>query len=244
MFSVKKINSNWAELSSVDKVGVILRDQTSSLKAKYLAQAPCFIHGSTTSEIAGSWSHRSTHGRRLLSSSSNGGDLGTIIWPGRGTSTIPRGRMMQTSSKVLRIGVPKYQPHYSMIGPVMPTTNGFGFAFPKGSAMAADISREIAKLREDGRLQMIENAWFKSPTTGFDSEAKVIVAFNDDVCKLGQGILSKQELLWWFALSAPWVVAYGFISNTDFILREKQTSQELNDLLRVEKKFLRQKFRV
>ncbi|GMI76214.1 hypothetical protein HRI_001290700 [Hibiscus trionum] len=35
--------------------------------------------------------------------------------------------------------------------------------------MAADISREIAKLREDGRLQMLENAWFKSPTTGFDS---------------------------------------------------------------------------
>ncbi|KAK8532406.1 hypothetical protein V6N12_053849 [Hibiscus sabdariffa] len=106
MFSVKKItNSNWAELSSGDKVGrVILREQTSSLEAKYLAQAPCFIHGSTTSEIVGSWSHGSTHGRRLLSSSSNGGDLGTIIWPRRGTTTISRGRMMQTSSKVLRIG--------------------------------------------------------------------------------------------------------------------------------------------
>ncbi|KAL4324901.1 hypothetical protein GQ457_11G004020 [Hibiscus cannabinus] len=442
-----------AELSSVDKVGrVILREQTSSLEAKYLAQAPRFNHGSTTSEIVGSWSHGSTHGRRLLSSSSNGRDLGTIIWPRRGTSTISRGRMMQTSSKVLRIGVPvtngfpqllkvdrdlhtnvtivsgfcidvfraavdglkyqiayqfvpfeytnpnigeayddlvyqvylqkfdavvgdititanrslyvdftlpytdmgvgmvtqltpkdsrnlwiflkpltgglwlmivgvyvftatviwlierpsfveqtpqpnrqiermfrfsfsilvfanwdklssnlsravvllwvfvvfilgsnytatltsmmtvqqielnskisrvgyrvgpvtqevvgnlnfknssstspwltspeefenalsegsksggfsaiidelpyinifleKYRPHYSMIGPVMPTTNGFGFAFPKGSAMAVDISKEIAKLREDGRLQVIENAWFKSPTTGFDS---------------------------------------------------------------------------
>ncbi|KAK8650809.1 hypothetical protein V6N13_140433 [Hibiscus sabdariffa] len=36
--------------------------------------------------------------------------------------------------------------------------------------MAADISREIAKLRQDGRLQILENAWFKSPTTSLDSE--------------------------------------------------------------------------
>ncbi|XP_039034845.1 glutamate receptor 1.3-like [Hibiscus syriacus] len=69
----------------------------------------------------------------------------------------------------IKIFLEKYPSRYSMIGPVMPNTNGFGFAFPKGSAMASDISREIEKLRQDGRLQMLENAWFKSPTTSFDS---------------------------------------------------------------------------
>ncbi|KAB2073662.1 hypothetical protein ES319_A07G098100v1, partial [Gossypium barbadense] len=45
-----------------------------------------------------------------------------------------------------------------------------GSAFPKGSPMANDISREIAKLREDGTLQKLENEWFKSPIIDFDSD--------------------------------------------------------------------------
>ncbi|TYI73052.1 hypothetical protein E1A91_D07G103100v1, partial [Gossypium mustelinum] len=45
-----------------------------------------------------------------------------------------------------------------------------GDAFPKGSLMAHDISREIEKLREDGMLQRLENEWFKSPITNFDSD--------------------------------------------------------------------------
>ncbi|PPD66136.1 hypothetical protein GOBAR_DD36986 [Gossypium barbadense] len=64
----------------------------------------------------------------------------------------------------------KYPTRYSMVGHVMPVTNGFGFAFPKGSLMAHDISREIEKLREDGMLQRLENEWFKSPITNFDSD--------------------------------------------------------------------------
>ncbi|TYH09548.1 hypothetical protein ES288_A07G104700v1 [Gossypium darwinii] len=64
----------------------------------------------------------------------------------------------------------KYPTRYSMVGHVMPVTNGFGFAFPKGSPMANDISREIAKLREDGTLQKLENEWFKSPIIDFDSD--------------------------------------------------------------------------
>ncbi|KAG4137804.1 hypothetical protein ERO13_D07G094450v2 [Gossypium hirsutum] len=39
-----------------------------------------------------------------------------------------------------------------------------------GSLMAHDISREIEKLREDGMLQRLENEWFKSPITNFDSD--------------------------------------------------------------------------
>ncbi|MBA0548355.1 hypothetical protein Golob_019461 [Gossypium lobatum] len=63
----------------------------------------------------------------------------------------------------------KYSAHYSMVGPVNRTTNGFGFVFSKGSTLTRDISREIAKLREDGRLEMLENVWFKSSITNFDS---------------------------------------------------------------------------
>ncbi|XP_016743342.1 glutamate receptor 1.2 [Gossypium hirsutum] len=70
----------------------------------------------------------------------------------------------------ISIFLEKYPTRYSMVGSVMPTTNGFGFVFPKGSALARDISREIAKLREDGRLQALENAWFKTPIIDFDSE--------------------------------------------------------------------------
>ncbi|KAB2020889.1 hypothetical protein ES319_D07G100400v1 [Gossypium barbadense] len=70
----------------------------------------------------------------------------------------------------ISIFLEKYPTRYSMVGSVMPTTNGFGFVFPKGSALARDISREIAKLREDGRLQALQNAWFQTPIIDFDSE--------------------------------------------------------------------------
>ncbi|KAB2073666.1 hypothetical protein ES319_A07G098500v1 [Gossypium barbadense] len=69
----------------------------------------------------------------------------------------------------INVFLEKYSTHYSMVGPVNRTTNGFGFVFSKGSTLARDISREIAKLREDGRLEMLENVWFKSSTTNFDS---------------------------------------------------------------------------
>ncbi|KAL8253097.1 hypothetical protein R6Q59_036790 [Mikania micrantha] len=39
-------------------------------------------------------------------------------------------------------------------------TNGFGFVFPKGSPFCANISTQIAKLREEGTLQMLQEKWF------------------------------------------------------------------------------------
>ncbi|PPD66137.1 hypothetical protein GOBAR_DD36987 [Gossypium barbadense] len=69
----------------------------------------------------------------------------------------------------INVMVEKYPTRYSKVGHVMPTTNGFGFAFRKGSPIAHDISREIAKLREDGTLQRLENEWFKNPIIDFDS---------------------------------------------------------------------------
>ncbi|KAK3435608.1 hypothetical protein EUGRSUZ_C00260, partial [Eucalyptus grandis] len=38
---------------------------------------------------------------------------------------------------------------------------GFAFAFPKGSPLVPDISASIAKLREDGKLYLIGQNWFK-----------------------------------------------------------------------------------
>ncbi|XP_073117127.1 glutamate receptor 3.3-like [Elaeis guineensis] len=37
---------------------------------------------------------------------------------------------------------------------------GFGFVFQKGSPIAADISRAILELAEDGILKQLENKWF------------------------------------------------------------------------------------
>ncbi|TXG55687.1 hypothetical protein EZV62_020943 [Acer yangbiense] len=56
----------------------------------------------------------------------------------------------------LKTFLAKYSKDYSMIGPISLITNGFGFVFPKGSPLVANISRAIAKLREDGKLTMME----------------------------------------------------------------------------------------
>ncbi|XVF81313.1 hypothetical protein PTKIN_Ptkin15bG0146100 [Pterospermum kingtungense] len=63
-----------------------------------------------------------------------------------------------------KIFLPQYSTDYSLVKS-MSTSNGFGFIFPKGSPLVPDISREIARLRESGRIDMLENAWFKSQTS-------------------------------------------------------------------------------
>nr|XP_043619838.1 glutamate receptor 1.2-like [Erigeron canadensis] len=40
-------------------------------------------------------------------------------------------------------------------------TSGFGFIFRKGSPLVQDMSREIAKLRQDGTLESLEKKWFE-----------------------------------------------------------------------------------
>ncbi|CAI9300892.1 unnamed protein product [Lactuca saligna] len=42
-----------------------------------------------------------------------------------------------------------------------PTTNGFGFAFQKGSPLAREMSTQIAKMRQDGTLKALEDKWLK-----------------------------------------------------------------------------------
>ncbi|KAL1211975.1 Glutamate receptor 1.4 [Cardamine amara subsp. amara] len=49
-------------------------------------------------------------------------------------------------------------------------TNGFGFAFQKGSPLVQNVSREIAKLRRTERLKAMENWWFNRKTTSATSD--------------------------------------------------------------------------
>ncbi|KAL8244965.1 hypothetical protein R6Q59_011223 [Mikania micrantha] len=53
----------------------------------------------------------------------------------------------------------RYPSGYSMVASG-DMSNGFGFAFPKGSPFTVEISRQIARFREDGTLQTLEKKWF------------------------------------------------------------------------------------
>nr|GMD17573.1 glutamate receptor 1.2-like [Ipomoea batatas] len=55
----------------------------------------------------------------------------------------------------------RYPSQYAIIGSET-NTDGFGFAFRKGSPLVAEFSRAIAKLREEGRLKQLEEKWFKN----------------------------------------------------------------------------------
>ncbi|KAL5737984.1 hypothetical protein ACOSP7_030745 [Xanthoceras sorbifolium] len=63
----------------------------------------------------------------------------------------------------IKVFLAKYSADYSMAAGSMSTTNGFAFAFRKGSPLVPDMSRVIADLRENGTLRTIENEWFKCP---------------------------------------------------------------------------------
>ncbi|XVF32029.1 hypothetical protein REPUB_Repub17cG0046300 [Reevesia pubescens] len=64
----------------------------------------------------------------------------------------------------IKIFLAQYPADFSLIKS-LPITNGFAFVFRKGSPLVPNISREIARLRESGRLNTLENEWFKSQTS-------------------------------------------------------------------------------
>nr|GMD17570.1 glutamate receptor 1.2-like [Ipomoea batatas] len=75
----------------------------------------------------------------------------------------------------------KYPSQYALIS-TAPTTNGFGFAFEKGSPLVPEISRAIARLREEGKLAELEDKWFKSRPSMLtqDDETSNIKTLNVD----------------------------------------------------------------
>ncbi|KAF8053267.1 hypothetical protein N665_1437s0003 [Sinapis alba] len=62
------------------------------------------------------------------------------------------------------------------------STNGFGFMFQRGSGLATNVSREIAKLRSLGTLKDMEKRWFqKLDSLNVRSNAEDVAASLNDV---------------------------------------------------------------
>ncbi|CAG7890800.1 hypothetical protein BRARA_A03780 [Brassica rapa] len=60
------------------------------------------------------------------------------------------------------------------------STNGFGFMFQRGSGLATNVSREIAKLRSLGTLKDMEKRWFqKLDSLNVRSNAEDVASLND-----------------------------------------------------------------
>ncbi|XAR49809.1 hypothetical protein NMG60_11003956 [Bertholletia excelsa] len=55
----------------------------------------------------------------------------------------------------LKLFLKKYRNKYTMVGPIYRTT-GLGFAFPKGSPLAPEVSKAILKLVEEGKVADIQ----------------------------------------------------------------------------------------
>ncbi|KAG9154362.1 hypothetical protein Leryth_000803 [Lithospermum erythrorhizon] len=64
----------------------------------------------------------------------------------------------------IKLLLAKYPGKYALIETI-PTTNGFAFVFQKGSSMVPEVSRAVLRLREEGKLALMEHAWFNSETT-------------------------------------------------------------------------------
>ncbi|KAK3159310.1 hypothetical protein QOZ80_2AG0148460 [Eleusine coracana subsp. coracana] len=56
----------------------------------------------------------------------------------------------------------QYCDGYTMVGPIY-KTDGFGFVFPRGSPMTADVSRQVLKLAEGDKMTQIEKKWLGEP---------------------------------------------------------------------------------
>lgn len=70
----------------------------------------------------------------------------------------------------IKIFLGKYGADFDMVA-TDSTTNGFAFAFQRGSPLVSDMSRAIMKLRDEGKLAMMERAWFRSQSSLKHEEA-------------------------------------------------------------------------
>ncbi|PWA70216.1 ionotropic glutamate receptor, metazoa, Periplasmic binding protein-like I [Artemisia annua] len=67
----------------------------------------------------------------------------------------------------------KYSAEYAMISSE-PKTSGFAFIFQKGSPFATDMSRQIAKIRENGTLGDLEKKWFQKRSSSSQPKPKTL----------------------------------------------------------------------
>nr|XP_034890040.1 glutamate receptor 2.8-like [Populus alba] len=71
-----------------------------------------------------------------------------------------------------RLFLSKYCSKYAMIDPTF-KTDGFAFAFPKGSPLVPDVSRAVLNMTEGDQMKKIENAWFGKQSNCPDSSTSV-----------------------------------------------------------------------
>ncbi|KAI9393681.1 hypothetical protein POPTR_006G268400v4 [Populus trichocarpa] len=72
----------------------------------------------------------------------------------------------------IKLILSRYCSKYTMIDPKF-KTGGFGFVFPKGSPLVADISRAILNVTEGDKMKQIEGAWFGKKSTCPDSSPSI-----------------------------------------------------------------------
>ncbi|KAL9363578.1 hypothetical protein Peur_046363 [Populus x canadensis] len=72
----------------------------------------------------------------------------------------------------IKLILSRYCSKYTMIDPKF-KTGGFGFVFPKGSPLVADISRAILNVTEGDEMKQIEGAWFGKKSTCPDSSPSI-----------------------------------------------------------------------
>ncbi|KAK8569957.1 hypothetical protein V6N13_002665 [Hibiscus sabdariffa] len=69
----------------------------------------------------------------------------------------------------LKLFLAKYPADYTMVKSKA-TSGGFAFVFSKGSPLVHDISSAIVRLREEEKLQMMENKWFNNTESVFTDQ--------------------------------------------------------------------------
>ncbi|CAK7354074.1 unnamed protein product [Dovyalis caffra] len=72
----------------------------------------------------------------------------------------------------MKLLLSKYCSKYTMVEPTF-KTGGFGFVFPKGSPLVADVSRAVLNFTEGDKMKEIEDAWFGKKSRCLDSDTSV-----------------------------------------------------------------------
>ncbi|KAG6624751.1 glutamate receptor 2.2-like [Carya illinoinensis] len=72
----------------------------------------------------------------------------------------------------MKLFIGQYCSKYTMAASIY-KTDGFGFVFPRGSPLVADVSRAILKMTEGEKMKEIESAWLEKQTNCEVSNAQV-----------------------------------------------------------------------
>ncbi|XVF35720.1 hypothetical protein REPUB_Repub18cG0170500 [Reevesia pubescens] len=72
----------------------------------------------------------------------------------------------------MKLFLAKYCSKYTTVEPTF-KTDGFGFVFPRGSPLVADVSRAILNVTQGEKMKQIENAWFQKESTCPDPNSLV-----------------------------------------------------------------------